>query len=329
MKILISKNRFMDYWCRLNGKLSGTVFYYYLYPSYWHYLFHFVKKHNSENYFSAVPNRGAGIGHQMSNWNSGLWFSKQFDLHYAHTTFAQDVWENFLGFGENVPHVKFLQQNGYKKVRLPLFDERKPQEVELTRRIIDSYGKKKVVFVAEQDQRYNDQYGIADDIRRFFYMAKARENDVDIYDHNNYNIAIHARRGDIVIGQTNNDPNLTMRWSSNSYFVNVLKKALDGIVKTDKPIHIYLFSQGKESDFPEFAQFENVHYCLDMNPQQTFLGFINADLLITSKSSFSYKPALISDNLKICPANFWHSYPEDSSWILADDDGNIIRGIKD
>lgn len=329
MKLSKVKNRFMDYWCHLNEKLSGTILYYYLYPSYWHYLFHKIKIHNPDNYFSAVPNRGAGIGHQMSNWNSGLWFSKQFDLHYAHTAFAQTVWENFLGFGDNIPHVKDLQKCGYKKIRLPLFDEKRPKEVELTRRIIDSYGKKKVVFVVEQDQRYNDQYGIAEDIRRLFYMAKARKDDFDIYNHANYNIAIHARRGDIVIGQTNNDPNLTMRWSSNDYFVNVLRNALNAIVKTDKPIHIYLFSQGKMSDFSEFTKFANVHYCLDMDPQLTFLSFINADLLITSKSSFSYKPALISDNIKISPSDFWHSYPEMSKWILADKQGNIVRRIID
>ena len=323
------RKKIMDIWCHMNSLFLGTCLYRLIYPSYWHYLFHFIKKHNPDNYFSAVPNRGAGIGHQMSNWNSGLWFSKQFDLQYAHTPFAQSVWENFLGFGESMVNVKDLQQSGYKKVRLPLFDERKSKEIELTRRIIDSYGKKKVVFIAEQDQRYNDQYGVANDISVLLYKANARKYDKDIYDHRNFNIAVHARRGDIVIGQTNNDSNLKMRWSSNDYFVNVLKNALNAVVKTNKPIHIYLFSQGKESDFSEFDQFDNVHYCLDMDPQLTFLSFINADLLITSKSSFSYKPALISDNIKISPADFWHSYPETSKWILADEQGNIVRRIID
>src|SRR5574344_1453319 len=134
MKISTIKYRLMDYWCRLNEKYSGTVFYYYLYPAYWHYLFSFVKKHNPDNYLSAKPNRGAGIGHQMSNWNSGLWFSKLFKLRYAHIPFAQQSWETFLGFGENVVYVDDLIGTGYKKVKLPLFDEKNQKEINLTRK---------------------------------------------------------------------------------------------------------------------------------------------------------------------------------------------------
>ena len=92
----------------------------------------------------------------------------------------------------------------------------------------------------------------------------------------------------------------------------------------DKPIAVYLFSQGKKQDFPEFADFLNLHYCLDMGPIDSFLHMVNADLLITSKSSFSYKPALLNRGLKICPQNFWHGYPEDPNWILADDTGAIL-----
>lgn len=319
------RHRLMDLWCWILNRVSDRNCRYLLYPSFWHYLVSSQKPHNSNNYFTAVPNRGAGIGHQMSNWNSGLWFSKELNLQYAHTTFAQPEWEMFLGLGESFPKIEELEKEGYRRVRLPFFDEKKTREVCLTKSIIDSYGNQKVLFVAEQDQRYNDQYGIADDLRRCFYRARSRESDVDIFDHSFYNVAVHIRRGDIVIGQTNQDPNLTMRWSSNQYYVNVLKNALSKVIKTDKQIHIYLFSQGCECDFQIFLQFENLHFCLDIEPQQTFLCFINADLLITSKSSFSYKPALISDNLKICPKDFWHGYPNSDKWILADENGDFVN----
>jgi hypothetical protein len=48
---------------------------------------------------------------------------------------------------------------------------------------------------------------------------------------------------------------------------------------------------------------------------------VNADLLITSKSSFSYKPALLSNGIKVCPKNFWHRYPDKLDFILVADDG--------
>ena len=45
---------------------------------------------------------------------------------------------------------------------------------------------------------------------------------------------------------------------------------------------------------------------------------------ITSKSSFSYKPALLNKNgIKVCPRNFWHGYPDTKDWIMCDNDGNI------
>ena len=48
---------------------------------------------------------------------------------------------------------------------------------------------------------------------------------------------------------------------------------------------------------------------------------VYADALITSKSSFSYKPALLNRGVKFSPKNFWHSYPNDPNWILLDEEG--------
>jgi hypothetical protein len=53
----------------------------------------------------------------------------------------------------------------------------------------------------------------------------------------------------------------------------------------------------------------------------------DADLLITSKSSFSYKPALLSKGLKVCPKDFWHGYPDTSDWILVDEKGSFYKEI--
>lgn len=60
-----------------------------------------------------------------------------------------------------------------------------------------------------------------------------------------------------------------------------------------------------------------------MNPYDSFAHMARADLLIASKSSFSYKPALISRGVKICPASFWHGYPDGNGFVLADDQGRF------
>lgn len=300
-----------------------TSFYPKIYKSYWHY--RFTNKDNVANelnYYSAIPNPGAGIGHQMANWIAGYWFAQQFQLQFANIPFSNSKWESFCGFGEGEVTVTDLLKQGYKKVNLPLFDEFNSTEVALQQKIIASYSHKKVVFVAEQDQYYSDQFGVMEDIKKKFHTAAARIKDQLIFDTESFNIAIHIRRGDIVIGQENQNPNLLLRWQGNDYFEKVLRKTIDAI-KTEKPIVVYLFSQGEKKDFSEFEVFENLHFCLDMNAQDSFLHMVYADLLITSKSSFSYKPALLNKGIKICPKDFWHGYPDAEDWILADENGNF------
>lgn len=263
----------------------------------------------------------------MANWIAGYWYAKQFDLKFAHSPFSTEEWEKFLGLGENENSVDYLiNTKGYKKVRLPIFDEFKLDEISLVKKIIKSYGNQKIVFIAEQDQGYRDQFGVQNDIKLKFCTAASRKKDVIIYDKSKYNIAIHIRRGDITVGQKNKHYSFLKRWQDNSYFENVLDNALQHL-KTDKEIAIYVFSQGNIDDFKNFEKHENIIFCLDMSAQQSFLHMVNADLLITSKSSFSFKPALLSNGIKICPKDFWHGYPKQSDWILAEEDGKINTNL--
>ena len=301
----------------------GNRFYNLLYISGWHGILFKPEKINPNNYFTAIPNKGAGIGHQMSNWISGYWFAKKFKLQFAHTPFSTTSWDEFLGFGDNEKLVSDLHKiSGYKKVRLPKFEENDDKECDEIDKIINSYSNKKVIFVAEQDQSYADQFGVIDDIQSKYHNATARNKDEIIFTKDTFNIAIHVRRGDIVVGQKNGNENLAMRWLNNDYFVNVLSNVIDA-VKTTKPVVIYLFSQGEEKDFPEFSKFNNLIYCLTMGAQQSFSHMVEADLLITSKSSFSYKPALLSKGIKVCPKNFWHGYPVTKDWILVENNGTF------
>ena len=321
LRLLVQKIR-NKLWSKIVSKSRNKKYFPKIYKSYWHYK---LKKSDCTrkfiNYYTAQPNYGAGIGHQLANWISGYWFSKQFGLKYAYSPFSTIEWDSFLGFGENETTVENLIKKGYQKVRLPLFDEYNSIEIDLQKKIIASYSSRKVVFVAEQDQGYRNQFGIMETLKEKFFNAQSRINDRLFYDSKFLNIAIHIRRGDIVIGQKNKNSNLLLRWQGNEYFIKILGNVLNSI-KTDKSIAIYLFSQGKIEDFLEFEQFENLHYCLDVNPIDSFLHMVYADILISSKSSFSYKPALLNKGIKVCPYNFWHGYPSLDDWWLVDNDGN-------
>ncbi|MCF0193265.1 MAG: hypothetical protein HUK05_07650 [Prevotella sp.] len=308
---------------RIVSSLRNKKIYPYMYRSYWHSLLYRAENADTTSiYYAARPNPGAGIGHQMANWIAGLWYAKQFGLQFAHMPFPSSQWEHFLGFGEGTVTIEDLKRRGYAVRRLPLFDENNADEIALQKRIISSYSSKKVVFIAEQDQFYRNQYGVMDDIQSAFYNAPARKDDKLQYSTDHFNIAIHVRRGDILLDPTN--PNLTMRFLANDYYDKVLSQTIETLQTTiQKPLHIWLFSQGKPEDYPEFSKYENLHWCMDMGAQQSFLHMVYADLLITSKSSFSYKPALLSHGIKVCPKNFWHGYPNTKDWILCENDGKF------
>lgn len=279
--------------------------------------------YNPDNqYFAAIPNQGAGIGHQLANWIAGYWFANEFGLKFAHIPFSSDKWENYFSFGLGEKTIYQLKAEGYAFKRIPRFDENNEEQISVIKTIIASYYGKKIVFVAEQDQFYKDQYGVMDVLKQKFYSAPTRKTERLLFDKAHYNIAVHIRRGDIMSDPRN--PNLSMRFLANEYYERVLEQVINNI-DTSKEIHIWLFSQGAPDDYKEFKRFNNIHWCLDLSSQDSFSHMVYADMLITSKSSFSYKPALISNGIKVCPKDFWHSYPSTDNWIMVDNYGNIIN----
>ena len=310
-------------WGKVHGAAKGTPFYLYIFKSYWHYLLHARQtfRPTEEMYYGARPNPGAGIGHQLANWIDGYWWAtKRFHMRFVHFHFSTKRWDEFLGFGEGEARVEQLRKRGYKLRRLPAFSDEEPASVELVKSIMASYQGSRVMFWPPQDHFYKEQYGVMDEIRRKFRSAPARSNDTLVYLKDNFNIAVHVRRGDIM-GDPDS-PLMKQRFLSNDYFVKVLRAVLDNIAPA-KPVHIYFFSQGRPEDYPEFAGLPNLHWCLTMGAQESFLHFVFADLLITSKSSFSYKPALLNTGIKVCPRNFWHGYPDAPDWVLCENDGTV------
>ncbi len=281
------------------------------------------------NYLAARPNPVAGIGHQMANWMAGYHLAKLLGLKFAHIPFATPAhphtaskWDAFLGFGNGETSFQQLKRQGRKVVRLPRFRLYCPEEVDVIRRIVASYSDREVVFLCEQDQFYRNLDTLIPDLQRKFFAAPSRGDDRLVYDTAHYNIAIHVRRGDIMEDPA--DENLAMRYLSNDYFEKVLTQVVEHVkAMTDKPVHIWFFSQGKPEDYPEFAHFENLHWCMDMKAMPSFLHMIYADLLITSKSSFSYKPALLNRGIKVCPEKFWHGYPDNKDWVMVENDGHV------
>jgi hypothetical protein len=309
------------------NKIQNTPFRNIFYLSYWHYKFSEDSLSSIQikqtQYMCLQPNYGAGIGHQLANWNAGLYFAGYYNLKFANSPFSSSEWDSFLGFGEGEAQVDDLKKKKYKIVKLPRFDSENNNEISLIGKIINSYKAENILFSLESDQGYMRQFETAKILQNKFFSAKARDDDKLIYSATDFNIAIHIRRGDIVGVKDDGSSLWETRWLDNQYYVNILKQVLTTIKSGKRKVEVYLFSQGKQSDFKEFEQFDNVNYCFDFNAINTFLHMCFADLLISSKSSFSYKPALISKGIKISPGVFWHGYPKTNDYILADNQGNF------
>lgn len=270
-------------------------------------------------YMTKIVNPSAGIGDQLASWITGRYLATLFGVKYAYSPLYPQKWNDFLGFEESKNTTTgFLLSHGYKKVWLPPFDERNQHEREKVKQIIRAYSDKKVVFFIEITQIYGEQYGIIEDIRPKFHAIHQGKEEL-IYQPANINIAVHIRRGDIAGEGNVGQPHLKERWLDNAYYISILDALLEQL--TGRKLKIYIFSQGSKEEFQEFHKYSSIEFCNDMSAMNSFLHLVKADILITSKSSFSYKPALLSYGIKLCPRNFWHGYPDESDWVLADDDG--------
>ena len=296
-------------------KLKNTWIYFYLYRSFWHFVlnlnFNNISK-NQKNYMSIDVDPGAGIGHQLANYNSAIWYAKKFNLIHAHTSFPNKKWEKLLGFNYSTICLENLINKDYKKIKLPIFKEGDLIEISKIKKIIHSYRDQKIIFFLEYNQGYTKQYQVAEILKEKFFSSKKRSKDKLIYNIKDFNIAVHIRVGDIM----NNEKLINERFLDINYFIKTINKSLS-IINTPKKKIIHIFSGDKLNSFSKLTNFKNIKFCHNLNQYKTFLHFVYADLLITSKSSFSYKAALISKGIKVSPKNFWHGYPKnDKKWYL-------------
>ena len=206
-------------------KLTNTWIYFYLYRSFWHSVlnlnFNNISK-NQKNYMSIDVDPGAGIGHQLANYNSAIWYAKKFNLIHAHTSFPNKKWEKLLGFNYSTICLENLINKDYKKIKLPIFKEGDLIEISKIEKIIHSYRDQKIIFFLEYNQGYTKQYQVAEILKEKFFSSKKRSKDKLIYNIKDFNIAVHIRAGDIM----NNEKLINKRFLDINYFIKTINESL-------------------------------------------------------------------------------------------------------
>ena len=112
------------------------------------------------------------------------------------------------------------------------------------------------------------------------------------------NVVLHIRRGDI--GSLRAKSGHTNRWLDNVYYIQCLDWLLTEGYRLEK---IFLISEGEREDVIEFSRF-NVIWRLNTSTMEAFNLMVSSNILITSKSSFSYYPALLTRGLVLYLINF-------------------------
>jgi hypothetical protein len=130
---------------------------------------------------------------------------------------------------------------------------------------------------------YNDS--VLNEIRSCYYSSP-KPNIDHIYSNNNYNIALHIRRGDVSKSVN------VQRYTPNDRYIEILKNQ-----KLPENTMLHIFSEGSREDFEDIIKvYPNILLHLNTNIQVTFHCLVKSDMLILSKSSFSYSAALLNEN---------------------------------
>lgn len=152
-------------------------------------------------------------------------------------------------------------------------------------------------FEANIDNACNSKY--FKQIKSYFWQNKER----NVFKNDKVNVAVHVRR-------TNSHDNRPSSPRPHEFYLNIINVIKEKYKNKHLLFHIY--SQGKLEDFKIY---ENIDVILHINEPlpKTFTEFVGADILITSKSSFSYVAALLSDG-EVYYDKFWHNPRKE--WIV-------------
>ncbi len=271
--------------------------------------FRFKKKiTKTNNCYITCTGKTDGIGAQVQAVFSTMLFAQEFGITYAHTPFdeiwsdhSNKEWEVFFNLSGDEITVNEINKDSLNVVYVsqPLFIGFKPNTlyiVEHCHSFVDS--NKNAKLYANIKDKFIEKY-----------QSSSKRDYKSFYKEGRLNIAIHARRGDVSKEGVHSD-----RYTDNLYYKSLLDNI--SIILDDLKIKssIHLYSQGNVEDFHELEGL-NVNYHLDECVFTTFNNLVLSDIIIMSKSTFSYSAALLSKSIMIYEP-FWHKPLKD--WILVD-----------
>lgn len=221
--------------------------------------------------FITVSEKNDGFGSQLHRRMSAIAFAEYHNKTYVHLPYKemQHNYEN------NIDYPRQLELFSNIGLGSPLREDLEENDIYeredyryYTDENIDAYYNKKVF------QLFKNNY---------YSTSKPC---IPYFDENYINVAVHIRRGDV----TNTGP--MGRWMCDEHYLSAMQR----IRKEHKKVFFHVFSEGNKDQFVKFWA-KDVQFHLNGDIEETFHALVIADILLTSKSAFSYSAALLSEGI--------------------------------
>lgn len=156
------------------------------------------------------------------------------------------------------------------------------------------------------------------------------------------NVAIHIRRGELYVVESN-------RMLPNSYYINCMKSLKTLLDTNNIPFVFHIYTEvptksinitpshhgimnrikqpvtikPEDNHLEEFKCFESINYHINESPVNALIDLTNSDILLASRSSFSYVAAILKKKGVVLFHPFWHCLSK--SWIPVSSASDIIN----
>ena len=263
-------------------------------------------------YVCNIPHQFCGIGHLSSEWNAGFMLARRFGLHFVHAPLPEP-WESFFGWGKD--EIPFDASRRMESVILPgipfltgYFDC-----LEVVAYLISLHPvTEKKLFLLGYNQSAYDQTESGALLREKYEKNSAAKGVPSHKEAQAITVAVHIRKGDII----GSEKDMALRYIDASWMACAVASLQQAI---SKPFKVNVYSQGlAEEDKRQFAGFGKVTYYDNTDPCETFHNLMIADILVMSRSGFSYLAACMGQQVVVVPPGFWHHIPDEKRWLQMD-----------
>jgi hypothetical protein len=156
------------------------------------------------------------------------------------------------------------------------------------------------------------------------------------------NIAIHIRRGELFVVDSD-------RMLPNSYYISCMKSLKTILDNNNIPFTFHLYTEvatqpfdvtpshhgilnrtsstitirPDDSHMDDFKEFDSIVYHINECPVETLVNLVNSDILLASRSSYSYVAAMLKKKGVILFHPFWHKL--NKNWIPVYSNNDILN----